>query len=323
MRSSRVRRLLCLTGAALTAALLLSAPATAAEAGPTGSANYVCNLTAGGSAKVSVTMSLDNVPASVTPGQTLRLGGTLTFGFTTQTALATHLLLANKVGVSSAEFALDVVTAGKSQTIRAVAVQGQQTAIGKPFELAAKVVLPDYTVPAKAAGEVVLSLPSKATLPNTVAKTPATVAFTTVLSENGLVGQRTLACAVSGTDTAPLITRIPVEAPTPATSAPSSAPALGAPALSAPISAAGLGPASASAPATSAAPQTRPVFDAIPPSTRHSGVFIPAWSLAVLALLVPVGALTYALSLRRRLHLMQLAAGTEGSRVPIRRRSRS
>lgn len=320
-----MRRPLWLAGSALSSALLVSAaPTMAGAAGPTGSANYLCDLTTIGPTPVSVTMSLDDVPASVLPGQTLRLGGTLTLGFTTQAALVTQLLLANHVGVSSANFALDAATADKTQAIRAVAVQGQQTAIVNPFTLTAKVVLPDYTVPAKAGGEVAISLPSKATLPNAVAQSPTNVAFTAVLSQDGLVGQRTLACAVSGTDTEPLITRIPVDVPAPAPSAPGPAPSLGDPGLSVPASGAGLAPATASTPTPSANPQTRPVFDAIPPSTRHSGVFIPAWSLAVLALLAPVGALIYALSLRRRLRLMQLAAGDRGAAgVSIRRRSRS
>lgn len=315
-----MRNLLCLVGATLAAALMLPvSSALAAEDGSSGSANYVCSLTAGGSTDVSVTMSLDNAPTSVTPGQTLRLAGTLTFGFTAQTALGTQLLLASKVGVSSAAFALDAASAHQTDAIEAMAVQGKQTAIGKPFALSAKVMLPDYTVPSNAGGDVVFSLPSAARLPNSVAKSPANVAFTAVLNENGLVSQRGMACALSGTTT-PLIARIPVVVPAGASGAklPTGlSPGSGLPALSVPASTAGLGAPAASAQASPTEAKTRPVFEAIPPSTRHDGVFIPAWSIVLLAVMFPLGAITYALSLQHRLRMMQLAAD------PNRLRSRS
>jgi hypothetical protein len=164
---------------------------------------------------------------------------------------------------------------------------------------------------------VSLSLPAKAKLDNEVAKAPAKVAFTAVLTGTGLLHERSLACALGDSDTTPLITRIPVDAPAD-TSAASPTGLASAPAalgLSAPASAPALGsaPASAQAPSATQA-QTRPVFQAIPPTTRHSGVFIPAWSIVLLVLTFPLGALAYALSLRHRLRVMQLAAATTSTR---------
>jgi hypothetical protein len=104
-----------------------------------------------------------------------------------------------------------------------------------------------------------------------------------------------------------LITRIPVASDVPA--ARPDAPTLDAPPLSAPIQDAAPPPGEVSPQASATAAQTRPVFEAIPRSTRHSGVFIPAWSIVVVGLMLPIGAVLYAASLRHRLRLMQLAAG--------------
>lgn len=305
-----VSRSLRLVGAALVAVLVLPAPtASAAEAGPSGSANYTCNMTGGGPAAVTVTMTLDSVPESVAPGQTVGLSGSLTFGFTAQTAIGTQVLLARKVGVASAHFVLGAVSGGHTDTIAARSVEAPQASVGnplKPFSVTAKVALPAYKVPANATGEVALSLPSTANLPNTVAKAPAKVAFTAVLSQNGLLHQRTMACALSKAGAAPLITRIPIVTKTDI--APLGGPALG-PGPSAPLPADLPAPASDLPQAAPTSAKTRPVFDAIPPATRHSGVFIPAWSIVVVGLMLPIGALLYAASLRHRLRLMQLAAG--------------
>jgi uncharacterized protein DUF6801 len=310
-RNRGVIRPLCLGGAALVAALVMSPPPSmAADEGPSGTANYSCNLTAAGATPVTVTVALGDVPAAVKPGQTLQLSGSVTFGFTAQTAIQTQLLLASKIGVTSADFALAARTAGHTDHIAARSVTAPQAPAGKPlkpFTVTAKVVLPAYKVPAAATGDVVLSLPSTAALPNTAAKSPAKVAFTAVLSETGLIHERQLACVLGNADTAPLITRIPVVADAPGT--PLSGPGPTAPALSAPAPDA-LPPAGASPQSsTPTAAQTRPVFEAIPPSTRHSGVFIPAWSIVVVGLMLPIGAVLYAASLRHRLRLMQLAAG--------------
>jgi hypothetical protein len=310
MTKESIVRSLRVAGAGLVAAVVLTAqPATAAEAGVSGTANYACNLTAGGNTPVTVTLALDDVPATVKPGQTLQLSGSVTFGFTAQTAIASQLMLASKIGVTSADFAMAAKTAGHTDLIAARSVEAPQAAAGKPlkpFTVTAKAVLPAYKVPANASGDLVLSLPSTATLPNTAAKAPAKVAFTAVLSQTGLIHERQLACVLSNADTTPLITRIPVAADAPAARV--HAPALDVPALSAPV----LGappPGTVSPQASVTEPQTRPVFEAIPPSTRHSGVFIPAWSIVVVGLMLPIGAVLYAASLRHRLRLMQLAAG--------------
>lgn len=297
--------------AALLTALVLPVPAaTAAEPGPSGTANYSCNLTAGGAATVTVTLALDGAPSSVEPGQTLNLSGTVTFGFTAQTAIANQLLLASKVGVASAEFAIAAKTAGHTDLIAARSVEGPEEPAGqllKPFAVTARVALPAYVVPASATGDLSLALPSTAMLPNPVAKAPAKVAFTAVLSQNGLLHERSMACVLSNADTAPLITRIPVAARAPA--APSTGTlAPGGSALAAPAQDPLPPPVSASQATAPTEARTHPVFEAIPPSTRHSGVFIPAWSIVLVGLVLPFGAIAYAASLRHRLRLLRMAA---------------
>jgi LysM repeat protein len=319
-----VTRSLRLGGAALAVGLLLPAPsAMAAGEGTSGTANYSCNLTAGGNAPVTVTLALGNAPDSVKPGQTLQLSGSVTFGFTAQTSIQTQLLLASKIGVASADFGISAETAGHTDRISARSVEAPEVPAVKPlkpFSVTAKVVLPAYKVPASAKGDVVLSLPSAATQPNTVAKSPAKVAFTAVLSQTGLIHKRSMACVLSNTDTAPLITRIPVTADASSSLGGAGGSVPGGPALSAPSQDA-LPPADASPRASSTEAQTRPVFEAIPPSTRHSGVFLPAWSLVVVGLMLPIGAVLYTVSLRHRLRLMQLAAGGATLDPDTRRRS--
>jgi hypothetical protein len=49
----------------------------------------------------------------------------------------------------------------------------------------------------------------------------------------------------------------------------------------------------------------RPAYSAIPPSTRDSGVFVPAWLLALGGLCLPLLAVAYAVATHRRLRVVR------------------
>jgi len=289
MMGSTMRRLLA---GVVGAVVLMPVPAFGADAGPSGTANYSCRL-GGIPTDVTATLTMSSVPDSVAPGDRLEPRGTLTLSLPTQTALLTKLLsLSSRAGVSSADFRLIATTHASPSDIVAASVRGPEESIGQPFAVDAEAVFDAFVVPRDATGDVELAMPT------------GQPAFTAVLSPKSLLGQRELICA-SQDDSTSLIARIPVES--------AAAPSAGAglvPDASMPLPAT-LPPAAADLPADSTGPvdaAARPVYAPIPPHTReHLGVFIPAWALALFALIVPLAAVGYSLLLWTRLRTERAA----------------
>lgn len=313
-------------GAALAAVLAgpFAAPPTAHAADDEPAASYLCHVT--GDPKpdlVPVAVTFTAPPRSVTPGEVVRLVGTISITYTDTTAMLSKLGLSSKAGPGLTALSFTLAGGSSSTALTPVIESSGQKAIGKPFTLTSPFTIPEFPIPDDASGEVSVLLPTKNTLANTVTDTPAKVAFTTQIAQDSLLQPvRSVACWLPAGNSVAAVLKIPVSkqpAPAPGTSAPTSGggsapaeepPAAGgapADAAAAPVGAPVEAPPAADAPAAAgvgASPTTTATAlqsAAIPPSTTRSGTFIGYWQLLILGALLPAAALALAWLQRRRL----------------------
>lgn len=177
------------------------------------------------------------------------------------------------------------------------------------------------------------AMPSRNAEPNSVGFTPANVAFTVTISQDNLLAPtREVACWLPDDTAAPTIARVPIavavaEVPTGADGLLGGDDLLaGAPGATAPtgglggLSDIGLDPAAAETDLAASAPQSsvRQLLSSIPPHTRVAGILLPTWLLLLVGSLIPLGAVAYAVSLRRRLALAH--GGDAVRRIVVQRR---
>lgn len=257
-----------------------------------------------------------NAPASISPGQTVALTGTVSMQM--PEAFATLAAEYSKEAeLTIADMELPVTVAGQSSTVRVSRVQsGKVPTKTNPLALRGSVTLSDIVVPADATGEIRVGMPTTGSATSKIDSTP--VAFNASLTVTGgtvdpyRTVDATLSCGSPPNDTRPVavisIAANPAAAavsnsvqPNHGGAAPAPAPSDGDPATPAPL-------------ATAAAPNPSAVIDqpvssnnaaaVIPLNYRTDGVFVPGWwvlSVVVLGGVLTTGFAAWTYSRFRRL----------------------
>ncbi|MFT4187859.1 MAG: hypothetical protein QM621_04695 [Aeromicrobium sp.] len=336
------RTLASVSATVLTAVVALSgtAPASADDDSLLGiTADYDCLIENASADAVRVSVYVEDVPEDAKTGDKVTLSGRLDLGFTSTTTWS-------MVGTSLAqEFALDETTFGvvavSGDDEQLLALDEIESTPATPptdstgMTISTPFTLEEYTVPDDSE-EVTFMMPTGERVENTVSTSPEKVAFTAVVSQAYTYATfvpattRKVACGVDADQAAAALVRLPVSAGAGTaagvenispetvaevaalvdnaslntslnTSAAVSADldvdaALDAPAL-ADEAPAGVNDAIASA------------FPGLPQHTKIGGILIPAWLIVLLIALIPAAIVGYALHLRTRTMLAQIASG--------------
>lgn len=322
---------------ALVAGLVLlctwpSAAAHADEAPP--GQTYRCTAT-GQSVPEATTASvvLDSVPAYLRPGDTLSLQGTLSLRLPQDLTDRSRLQLASKIGIQASDFGVDVKVAGHVTRLQASSVVGDLTAIQSPTTVSASLTFPDLAIPASAAGDVSVLMPTEARTNADPTSAAGPVVFSTTLDQDSLlVKTRQLDCSADPSSTPTVLASIRLAAPSagdgPAPSASAKPPAAGAAAAAAAPASVGAAaelpsavPAPSEAPPAEAQPEVAaqnsvsPAAVRIPPRTASRGTFVPYWSLVLSFALAPGACLAYAVRQGRRLRRVTVSGASEPQEV--------
>lgn len=211
-----VQRISALLGAALTLAAVTAVGATPAHAATsvTAQSTYTCQTRAPGQGnatdKVTLRMQL-NLPTTVTAGQSITLGGTLTLQFNQRLYESSKDYGIRSVEGYSTTMSATSLVNGKQSVIRANRFQTSPAPITDPIVVSAPITFPPYTVPADAKGAIALGLPANGTTPNPNSSTPPTVAFTVYANADSPIGKIKVIFACQMVGAAPgILGRIPV-----------------------------------------------------------------------------------------------------------------
>lgn len=194
------------------------APAHAATKSLTAQSTYTCQSHAPGQGdatdKVTLRMQL-NVPQSVTPGQSINLGGILTMQFNQRLYESSKDYGIKSVEGYSTTLSTTSLVNGKRTVIRANRFQTSPAPVTDPIVVSAPITFPPYTVPAEAKGDITLGLPANGTTPNPVSSTPPTVAFTVYANADSPIGpiKVIFACRILGAQPG-VLGKIPVTSKT-------------------------------------------------------------------------------------------------------------
>ncbi len=266
----------------------------------------------GGSDAVKVAVQV-KAPASVAPGQAVRLSGTSTFTFG---SFATVSNLSTAFTFLSDDFGIDVSVGSYHRLLRVTDLTSTKSALGAPT-VTATWTLPEFLVPSSASGQqLLLSLPNEAIVTNPVTTKPKAVAFSGELQSNSILQKkRAVACALKAEQktalgevrvaTASVSTPGAGDPPAVAPVAPSSgglgiAGPAGVPSLVGALPPAG--------PVAGTPTTTNPLAsEAIPAPTVPDGLRLPAWALLLIGAFVASG-LFLAVSSHRRLRLLLATA---------------
>lgn len=310
-----------------------AAPATAATTTMTAQSTYLCDAYSPGQGsntyKVTLRMRL-NVPTSVTPGQTLTLGGQVTMQFDERLyASAKSYGIQSISGYSDTLSATSLVNGAKS-VVKASRFQTSPQPISDPIVVTGPISLQPFTVPAGAKGGVTLGLPQNNSTPNPASSSPPSVAFTVYASANasvatfnvifgcymssgapGTLGTIPIAAKATTVGSGSTASAAQPQAPTAgggaaaaATTAPTAASAAAAPSAAS----SGSAPASGGAPLSAVGTQqtvSTPVTQTS--QATASGVYVPTGLLFFGAVLICVLALMYAAITNARLRMIKRA----------------
>jgi len=324
-------------GAAVVLAALLVPVGGPADAGTEarGLGKYQCTVEGGLSpSDTDLALNVKGVPASLQPGDVLRLKGLLDMTFPSDVGTQSKLQLANEAGLVATNFSLAIAVGTRRFLVKPVAVAAKPQPIGSPFVVSASVEFDEFVVPPGASGELVIAMPSDARTANPAGNEPKSVVFKATISQDSpFAAERQVGCALIENDAPGVVARIPIEvkesgAGDGSTSmdsgdpggSPSNPPAPWAD----PLPAAEL-PQGAEGPTGDAQPPPGPGDEtsiaaaaageatgaslvkssaAIPPATRRPGTFIPTWTLIVMMLTLFGLAVAYAA--RRRVVLASI-----------------
>jgi hypothetical protein len=307
-----------------------------AEAGADvrGLGRYQCTVEGGlAPSDTDLSLNLKRVPASLEPGEVLRLKGTLEITFPSEVGTQSQLQLANEAGLKSTNFYLAASFGEHSLQIKPATVTAEPQPIGSPFVVRASVEFGRVVVPDGASGDVVLAMPSEAQ--NRGGDAGDSVVFNAVVSQNSSYAEeRKVDCSLFEGDQPGIVARIPIEdkesgpgdrpagtdpedPADPPSPAPPSDPTPAADAASVPDATsepeappaepgdetAAVQPSSSEATTASLVPSSA----AIPPATKRPGTFVPTWT--VLTMMAMLLGLTLAYAVRRRVVMATISKG--------------
>ncbi|GAC1378538.1 MAG: hypothetical protein NVSMB48_00160 [Marmoricola sp.] len=313
MASIKLMRLaaaLAITTASVAGMGVGSSPADAASP-PATSQDYSCDVQTTPSAfltvvrqlpdvmavpeKVTAKLSLSDVPSEAVPGQPLAVDGQLTFIYSDTVVNESKLTGASKATMGITAFPLEVTVGNSSATSYSPLLSGGPSVpIASPFALSVgiHILLP---IPQNASGNVVVRLPSGATVNSTTSSSK--VSFTTQINQDStLMPTRDVACS------APKATVVVLNVPVSKQGGPASSQlpqsAQGQGFSSAPTGASVAGPTGASLlPMSGTSPTATGAITgvtttatptlaaaAIPRPTVSDKTFIPYWLLGLMAL---------------------------------------
>lgn len=295
-----------------------------------GSASYQCQGEYDPeAAPTPVTFDLLSQPTSLRPGDALSLKGVLSITLSDSDAQESQAMLTQKANIDATDFNLVVQVGGRTLRLKPSLVVGRPTPVASPFVLTADVSYPELTIPRSATGVVTVGMPVEAGTTTEVPGAPAKVTFTAHLRQDSpLVDGRTYACWADHLDSRARVARIPLS-PTrdpgsnPSTPPPPPPPASGDLTGAAPpppaYAPAPVGVPPAVTPVELAPPQAAPVSTAtrttfasapIPPATASGDTFVPGWIVALFVALFPAAAVSYAITLHRRLRRLSVMTTT-------------